>query len=186
MKKLLTLVLVVLLVVSLAPTAFAANATPGTTTLTTTIPDAEYTLNIPADTVVNFNAEYTTLGNVTVTGSSGFGAGKNLKVTVIYDVFKPDLESISTTIPFEFKYSSSETIESNTNSSTLNSGGNLTFKGKSDGTVYEKNTTFSNAGTIFSTTNSVGVYVAKENWGKALAGDYTATIAFTAEVVAEE
>ena len=186
MKKLFTLVLVVLLVVSLAPAAFAANATPGSTTLTTTVPDAEYTLNIPADTAVTFNADYTTLGNVTVTGASGFAVGKNLKVTVIYDAFKPDLESISTTIPFEFKYSSSETIESNTNSSTLNSGGSLTFKGKSDGTVYEKYTAFSNAGTIFSTTNSVGIYVAKEDWGKALAGDYTATIAFTAEVVAEE
>ena len=186
MKKLFALVLAMLLVVSITPAAFAENVTPGTTTLTTTVPNAAYTLHIPADTVVDFGTEFTTLGNVTVTESSGFGTGKNLAVTVTYDAFKADSNSINTTIPFEFKYGSGDTITSNTNSSTLASGGKLLFKGKSDGTVFEKQTTFSDAGTIFATTNSVGIYVPIENWGKALAGNYTATITFTAEVVVEE
>ena len=50
MKKLTTLVLALALAASLAVPAFAAN----TTTLTTTVPAATYTLNIPADQEIPF------------------------------------------------------------------------------------------------------------------------------------
>ena len=74
MKKLLAVVLAMLTVFSFGTVAFAAN----TTTLTTTVPDAEYTLNIPADQEIPFGATSTDIGNVTVTNASGFAVGKNL------------------------------------------------------------------------------------------------------------
>ena len=54
MKKVISFVLAVMLLASMVPTVFAANATANTTTLTTTVPDAEYTLNIPADQEIKF------------------------------------------------------------------------------------------------------------------------------------
>ena len=83
MRKILSLALAIMMVFSMTVMASAAN----TTTLTTTVPDAEYTLNIPADTVVKYGDERTDIGNITVTGSSGFSLGKNLEVTVTYEPF---------------------------------------------------------------------------------------------------
>ena len=84
MKKLTTLVLALALAASLAVPAFAAN----TTTLTTTVPAATYTLNIPADQEISYGAISTNIGNVTVTDSASFAEGKNLEVTVTKDSFK--------------------------------------------------------------------------------------------------
>lgn len=172
MKKLFTLVLVVLLVVSLAPAAFAANATPGSTTLTTTVPDAEYTLNIPADQTITFGATSTEIGNVTITDAKSFANGKNVKVTVTYDAFTSP--SVKTTIPFTLKYDTGHV----NSPFEKPSGESFVFSGKYDGTVEEK--------ASLNSVEALIVYIASSDWGKALAGDYTATIAFTAEVVAEE
>ena len=54
MKKLSALILALALLVSVIPAAYAANATPNTTTLTTTVPSASYVLNIPADQEISF------------------------------------------------------------------------------------------------------------------------------------
>ncbi|MEI3210480.1 MAG: hypothetical protein V8S14_06180 [Lachnospiraceae bacterium] len=54
MKKLSALILALALLVSVIPAAYAANATPNTTTLTTTVPSASYVLNIPADQTITF------------------------------------------------------------------------------------------------------------------------------------
>ena len=80
MKKLTTLVLALALAASLAVPAFAAN----TTTLTTTVPAATYTLNIPADQEIPFGATETNIGSISVTDGTGFAVGKNLKVTLTY------------------------------------------------------------------------------------------------------
>jgi len=90
MKKFIALVLAMTMVFSMAVVASAES----TTTLTTTVPAATYTLNIPADAVVPFGQQYTTLGNITVTDGSGFASGKNVEVTVTYDAFKPDSADI--------------------------------------------------------------------------------------------
>ena len=79
MKKLIAIVLAVLTVLSFSTVAFAEG---NTTTLTTTVPDATYTLNIPADQEIPFGTEQMGIGNLTVTNSSGFAVGKNLKVAV--------------------------------------------------------------------------------------------------------
>ena len=179
MKKVISFVLAVMLLASMVPTVFAANATPNTTTLTTTVPDAEYTLNIPADQEITFGEPSTEIGNVTITNAKNFAVGKNVEVTVTYDAFKAD--AVSTTIPFTLGF----TTSFGGTPTTKNSGSAFVFEGKDDNTVNEH----ANSSSIGSNTNLVNalyVQVTSSDWGKALAGDYTATITFTAAVVVEE
>ena len=179
MKKLIAIVLAALTVLSFSTVVFAAD----TTTLTTTVPDATYTLNIPADQEIPFGATSTDIGNVTVTDSSSFAVGKNLQVTMTYDVFKAD--GISTTIPYYINFYAKgingESYE------RITSGNSVTFYGASDGTVGQKAkfTTMSNYQNIDVYGEMLKVRVDSTDWGKALAGEYSSTITFTAEVVSE-
>lgn len=185
MKKVIAFVLAMTMVFSMAVVASAES----TTTLTTTVPAATYTLNIPADAVVPFGQEFTTLGNITVTDGSGFASGKNVEVAVTYDAFKADSPDISTTIPFLFAttYGSQDQTDAEvkSGSNTKPSGSIFTFAGKSDGSIAEKVSIYE--GTIYSGVykylNAVGIFISSTDWGKALAGNYTATITFTAKVV---
>ena len=192
MKKFIAIAIAVLTVFSFTTVAFAEN----TTTLTTTVPDAEYTLNIPADQEIPFGATSTDIGAISVTDSKYFAKGKNLQVSVVYDDFKSN--EVSTTIPFVVKHyatwdgngedSKQEVKEKSLKS--VASGNAITFYGKSDGTVYEYISTKVEGfiGSGYDDGSFVRNYlisIASTDWGKALAGDYTATITFTAEVVAE-
>ena len=100
MKKISALILALALLVSVIPAAYAANATPNTTTLTTTVPSASYVLNIPADQTITFGDLETNIGNVTITESKNFAEGKNVDVTVEYAPFAAEAAEISTTIPY--------------------------------------------------------------------------------------
>lgn len=175
MKKLLSLALALLMLASVATVALAS-----TTTLTTTVPPATYTLNIPADQEIPFGATRHSIGTVTVTDAAGFAEGKNLKVTMDYDAFT--CEGVSTTIPFSIEcvendypgYSHSYNVHK------------LTFYGSSYGRVTEYARFGSDASTSGGwDSKDMKVTIDSTNWGKALAGDYTATITFTAEVVVE-
>lgn len=174
MKKLTTLALALALAASLAVPAFAAN----TTTLTTTVPAATYTLHIPADQEIPFGATETDIGSVTVTDGVGFASGKDLKVTLTYGAFT--CENTNTNIPFSITLRASKNSIMTTD---ITSGGELTFEGKQTGGVKEYH--------LFGDTNDRHRYdadqtlvkIASTDWGKALAGDYSATITFTAEVV---
>ena len=84
MKKFFAILLAVTMLASMATVASAAE---NTTTLTTTVPAATYTLNIPANQEIEFGATSTNLGAVSVTESSSFAKGKNLNVTLTYDAF---------------------------------------------------------------------------------------------------
>ena len=97
MKKIISLILVLVTALSMHTMAFAES----TTTLTTTVPDATYTLNVPANQKIDFGKTEVNIGNVTVSDSNGFAVGKNLKVTITYDAFTST--SVNTTIPFEIK-----------------------------------------------------------------------------------
>lgn len=184
MKKLLALVLALTMVFTMAITA-SASESDKVTTLFTTIPAASYTLNVPAETRIEYGEEITSIGNVTVTNAVGFASGKNLNVTVTYDAFKPDSDSISTTIPFSVKYSTHETLKTSTNSDTHKSGQVLVFKGLYNETVTERAVTDVDVNGKMTYIYDLGVYVSSANWGKALAGNYTGTISFSAEVVVE-
>ena len=173
MKKLLAIVLAVLSAFSVTAVAYAE-----TTTLTTTVPDAAYTLNIPADQEIVFGRTSTTIGTVTVTNATGFAVGKNLNVTLTHTSFTcPD---VSTTIPFNI------IAHYGTGYDRFDIGANLiTFPGMSTGELsspYQKRASSNDGGTL----ESLSVDIASEDWGKALGGDYSATITFTAEVVVED
>lgn len=188
MKKLFAIALAVAMFASMA-TAVSAAENSKTTTLTTEVPAASYTLNIPADQDISFGATKTSIGNVTVTNAKNFAVGKNLVVNLTYEAFKS--QNVTTTIPFTVSM-----VSGNSRPFGLPSGSKVTFYGKADTTVEETaKETFT-----FATTNASGttsthedvdyadefrVYINSSDWGKALAGEYTATITFTAEVVVE-
>lgn len=179
MKKLSALILALVLLVSVIPAAYAANATPNTTTLTTTVPSASYVLNIPADQTVTFGEEKTYIGNVTVTDSKNFAVGKNVDVMVEYAPFAAEAAEISTTIPYTLYQSTfADSDTSKGYASSLASGKIMTFKGKTDGTVDEK-TAFGSVSIM----EGLVVSIQSKDWGKALAGNYKSTITFTSEIV---
>lgn len=190
MKKLIALALAVTLLASMAVSASAAN----TTTLTATVPAAGYTLNIPANQEVPFGTTQADIGNITVTDSSGFAVGKDLQVTVTYDAFSVD--KISTQIPYSLslyaKGSETNTGASAYHSGTkdIPSGSALVFPGKASGAVAENillETTYcNNSATKMIPVTSIRFNALSENWGKALAGEYSSTITFTTEVVVAE
>jgi spore coat protein U-like protein len=68
MKKVLTFALAIMLVMSLPVTVFAANTTGGNADITTSIAPT-YTVTIPADVTVQFNATETAFGTIEVIAS---------------------------------------------------------------------------------------------------------------------
>ena len=182
MKKLIAIVLAVLTVFSFSAVAFAEG---NTTTLTTTVPDATYTLNIPADQQITFGATSTDIGNVTVTNSSGFAEGKDLHVTLTYDNFKS--EGLSTTIPYYINsYGRYSSRPQDTVTVKKESGSFLTFYGEASGSCKEYFYLASlSHGEALDDTKVLQVKIDSADWGKALGGEYTSTITFTAEVVSE-
>lgn len=176
MKKLFAIALSLSLVCSFSTVALAAD----TTVLTTTVPDATYTLNIPADQEIPFGATETNIGKVTVTESAGFAEGKDLQVTLAYDAFKSD--GVSTTIPYVV-HKASESSEMPVKE-PVNSGDSLIFRGSSNGVVEQD---FEFESPYYDLTEKhLETIISSEDWGKALAGEYSSTITFTAEVVASE
>lgn len=167
MKKLFAILFAVAMLASMATVASAAS----TTTLTTTVPAASYTLNIPADKEIEFGKTFTSLGNLTVTNATGFAEGKNLKVTITYSDFT--CEDVSTTIPMKLE----ARYEDEYNEHAIANGDSLVFYGTSSDRLNPPH----NSGNAL---EYLSVEVDSEDWGKALAGEYTATITFTAEVVA--
>lgn len=170
MKKAMAILLAMLMLIPFATIAFAAN----TTTLTTTVPGAAYTLNIPSDQEIAYGATSTKIDAPTVTDSSGFAVDKNLYITATYSAFSSP--TTDTTIPFSLYISGEGTLE------TWSSGKRLKFLGQANGTV-ATNITFSNSFSnkdITSEKCSISIYSA--DWGKAAPGNYTATITFTTEV----
>ena len=83
MKKVFAVVLTFALLFSLSVTAFAANTTGGDADITTSIAPT-YTVTIPADVNVAFNATETAFGTIEVTASQ-IHPDKCIKVELTYD-----------------------------------------------------------------------------------------------------
>lgn len=166
MKKAMAILLAMLMLILFATMAFAAN----TTTLTTTVPGAAYTLNIPSDQEIAYGAIRTTIDAPTVTDSSGFAEGKNLYITATYSAFSSS--TTDTTIPFGL-YND----DGANGTGKWSSGGRLKFLGQANGTV-ATNLAFVNDWK----SKSCYIYIYPTDWGKAAPGNYTATITFTTEV----
>ena len=177
MKKLIALALAVMLLGSIAVPASAAS----TTTLTTTVPAASYTLNIPVNQEIPFGATSTEIGSLSATETASFTEGKNLVVSMSFDNFSS--HNIETTIPYVLQFCF-ETASVEQFSKKI-SGDSVRFFGQSDGTI----TTFPQATTPGGESrfdmDSIRLCIETEDWAQALPGEYTSTITFTAEVVVE-
>lgn len=172
MKKIVSLALAIMMVFSMTIMASAEQ-----TTLTTTVPDATYTLNIPADQTITFGATSTNIGEIKVSDSSGFAVGKNLNVTISFNAF--ECSDTTTTIPY---YILMDNPDGYGEAITVTSGTVITFKGKSNGNTTPHVMSEDNR---YDLTQTI-VKIDSADWGKALGGTYTSTITFTAEVVVEE
>ena len=185
MKKIFAILLAVTMLASMATVVSAAEST---TTLSTTVPAATYVMNIPANQEIEFGATSTMIGTVTLTNGEGFAVGKNVAVTITYDAFK--CSEVSTTIPFALRAETTTTTSLNYSSISIPSEDTLIFKGLSSGSVAEKAEkefsyeTAVSGGKGMMPVDKLFLTVKSADWGKALGGEYTATITFTAEVVA--
>ncbi len=83
MKKLFALILTVAMLATMSVTAFAANTTGGDADITTSIAPT-YTVTIPADVNVAFNATETAFGTIEVTASQ-IHPDKCIKVALTSD-----------------------------------------------------------------------------------------------------
>lgn len=183
MKKFLALAISLLLICSFPISTLAAD----TTILTTTVPDAIYTLNIPKNQEIPFGATETNIGSVTVTESAGFAVGKDLQVSLAYDAFKAD--GVLTTIPYTVYRAAKQSFTIGGSSDSpfkypVLSGEALVFRGNSSGAVAQEFKMETNNYNV--TEKHLETIISSEDWGKALAGDYSSTITFTAEVVVSE
>lgn len=180
MKKIIAVVLVVIMMMSVG----AVYASDNEMILTTNVPSASYVLNIPEDMDVPFGVETVNIGVVTVSESSGFAIGKNLNVVVEYDDFS--CEGVSTTIPISLQLFSEDEHAQVSTHKKIQSGENMTFKGMEDGTVeakaYIDSISYGNYG-YGAYADHINLITKNADWGMALAGEYTTTITFKAEVV---
>jgi len=190
MKRFFAILLTVAMFASMATVVSAENSK--TTTFTTDVPAASYTLNIPADQKIPFRSTSTNIGNVTITDSENFAVGKNIEVTITYDgLFASD--EVNTTIPYSIRatatgYSGGGSYGSGGSTSiSLDkpSGSMFTFEGLADGTCSEYFIIKQSGYGTQNETIALKMDIAASAWGKALAGEYSTTITFTAEVVAE-
>jgi len=175
MRKIITLLMVIVMIIPMAITASAES----TTELVTSVPDASYKLSIPGRTEVPFNAENTTLTMISVENASGFAVGKNLKVSVEYSDFRS--ETATTTIPFKLVLKTDRDTMPYKN---WDSGTSIFFLGLAEGGLESLPKYYNESANPEMTLSGMSVKVQKEDWGKALAGEYKATLTFTAEVVA--
>ena len=184
MRKTIALILAVCTLLSFAVAASADTVTSGTTTLTTKVPAASYTMKVPANQTIQYGVQVSEIGNVTIENSEGFSANKNVDVTVGHTDFTS--EGVNTTIPYEILYvwTSGEKWPFE--------GAVLRFEGQQDGTVKSNATSIDVNGVTKNPPKPASdnqltqmeIKIASGYWANALAGDYTSTITFTSKVVA--
>lgn len=168
MKMLLSVVLIITMVAISSLFAFAES-----TTLTTTVPPATYTLTVPLNAVVEYGTPLTSIDAPKIATSEGFGEGKDLKLTIIREDFKcPDT---TTTIPYEYQLF----VSADDEELVLDESNGIYFRGTSTGKLEQ----FARSGGHKLSTALISVD--NTDWPKALAGDYTATITYVTEVVAD-
>ena len=101
MKKVLTFALAVMLVMCLSVTAFAANTTGGEADITTSIAPT-YTVTIPADVNVQFNATETAFGAIEVE-TAQIHPDKCIKVALASDGKLENSIDATKVIPYTIK-----------------------------------------------------------------------------------
>ena len=112
MKKVLTFALAVILVMGLSVTAFAANTTGGEADITTSIAPT-YTVTIPADVNVQFNATETAFGAIEVEAAQ-IHPDKCIKVELTSDGKLENSIDATKVIPYAIKDSTGAAFTSAT------------------------------------------------------------------------
>ena len=112
MKKLFALILTVCLLASMSTTAFAVNTTGGEADITTSIVPT-YTVTIPADVNVQFNATETAFGTVEVTAAQ-LHPDKCIKVALASDGKLENSIDATKVIPYAIKDSTGAAFTSAT------------------------------------------------------------------------
>ena len=112
MKKLFALILAVALMATMSTTAFADNTTGGDADITTSI-DPTYTVTIPADVNVAFNATETAFGAIEVTASQ-IHPNKCIKVELTSDGKLENSIDATKVIPYAIKDSTGAAFTSAT------------------------------------------------------------------------
>lgn len=185
MRKTIALILAVCTLLSFAVAASADTVTSGTTTLTTKVPAASYTMKVPANQTIKYGAPITKIGIVTIEDSEGFSAKKNVEVTVGFTEFTS--KGVDTTIPYEIMTvwgPSGGTIWNFDREAVLR------FEGQQDGSVKSNATSIDISGVtknppdLDKQLTQMAISISSDAWANALAGDYTSTITFTSKVVA--
>ena len=176
MRKTIALILAVCILLSFAVAASADTVTSGTTTLTTKVPAASYTMKVPSNQTIRYGARASEIGIVTIENSKGFSAKKNVEVTVVLTEFTS--KGVDTTIPYKII-----TQWTGGMGYYINRGAVLRFEGQQDGTVKSKATSIDTSN-LSGTLDYMAITISSDAWANALAGDYTSTITFTSKVVA--
>ena len=101
MKKLFALILTVAMIASMSVAAFAANSAGGKADITTSIAPT-YTVTIPADVNVQFNATETNFGAIEVTAAQ-IHPNKCIKVELISDGELENSIDATKVIPYTIK-----------------------------------------------------------------------------------
>ena len=101
MKKVFAVICAVAILMSLSVTAFAANTTGGEADITTSIAPT-YTVTIPANTNVNFNATETAFGTIEVVASQ-IHPDKQIRVTLTTDGELNNTIDTTKVIPYVIK-----------------------------------------------------------------------------------
>ena len=112
MKKLFALILTVCLLATMSVTAFAANTTGGSTTITIDIAPT-YTVTIPADVNVQFNATETAIGAIEVEAAK-IHPDKCIKVELTSDGKLENSIDATKVIPYAIKDSTGAAFTSAT------------------------------------------------------------------------
>ena len=112
MKKIFALILTVVTLATMSVTAFAANTTGGEADITTSI-EPTYTVTIPANTNVNFNATETAFGAIEVEAAQ-IHPDKCIKVALASDGKLENSIDATKVIPYAIKDSTGAAFTSAT------------------------------------------------------------------------
>lgn len=152
MKKLIALMLGLVMIFSLSTTAFADGEQTGTTTITAEVPEASYTIHIPADVALEYgNSSDQTIGDVYVSNVVG-------EPTIWLTTTYTDLSNGSSIIPVTYL----RWIDGI--SFSLSSGDNISITSSVSEYRIDKYT--------------ITACVSDSDWAAAAPGTYTATMTF--------
>ena len=104
MKKILSLILVAVMLMSMTVSAFAADKQSGTSTVTAVVPEPEYTIHIPADMTLEYgNGERQLVGEMSVSDVKYIPYNRSVVVAITTTPLKSGDNEIPVVFEFTVK-----------------------------------------------------------------------------------